>query len=75
MEATTFEVYLKDASTGESPVTSDHLDFYDSGVWVQLYAAREFYPYEQVAKIREVDSATTEADEPAAVPAEIEVGE
>ena len=73
MAATTFEVHLADASADEAPVTSERLDFYDSRVWVQLEAAREFYPYERIAKIREVESTPEpEADEPVAAPVEIE---
>ena len=59
MPGKTFEVHLVE---GESPVETEYVDFYDSGVWVDLEEGREFYPYERVAKVVELPGSEGEAD-------------
>lgn len=53
----TYEVHLTSDATGtadvESPVRTDRLDFYDSGVWAHTDDGRDFHPYEHVQVIRE----------------------
>ncbi|MFB6121879.1 MAG: hypothetical protein ABEJ78_00265 [Haloferacaceae archaeon] len=54
----TYVVYLTaatvaDEPTVESPISTDHIDFYDSGVWVSRDVGRDFFPYERIRLIRE----------------------
>lgn len=62
----TYEVHLEDA---EAAVSSDSLDFYDSGVWIRTGTGREFNPDGRILKIREVAASPepepeTEPEEP-----------
>lgn len=54
---TTYEVHLTQAVAEQlevdSPVTTDRVDFYDSGLWVGTPDGRDFYPYEHVLTVRE----------------------
>lgn len=79
MTKTTYEVYLSESERTDSPVRSDRLDFYDSGVWVQVDEGREFYPYGRIRKIREVEDGqsgpTGGEEETETEPAELEYGE
>lgn len=53
---TVYQVYLleDDPDAGvESPVTGHRLDFFDSGVWVEVEDGRDFFPYERVSVVRE----------------------
>lgn len=36
-----------------SPIETDRIDYYDSGVWVSTDEGRDFFPYEHVLTIRE----------------------
>ncbi len=36
-----------------SPVKGHKLEFYDTGVWLDREAGRNFFPYEQIRTIRE----------------------
>lgn len=53
----TYEVHLaSDVAEDlgvDSPVETDHIDYYDSGIWVAVEAGRDFYPYGHVLAIRE----------------------
>lgn len=57
MSEYSYEVHLTSDATGsagvESPVRTDRLDFYDSGVWAHTDDGRDFFPYEHVQVIRE----------------------
>jgi hypothetical protein len=59
----TYEVHLTEELSADvtSPVTTDRLDFYDSGVWAHGDAGRDFFPYERVAVIRELPAQADEA--------------
>jgi hypothetical protein len=59
MSGKSFEVHLVE---GESAVDTEYVDFYDSGVWVDLKEGREFYPYEQVAKVVEIPESEGESE-------------
>lgn len=53
-----YEVHLTSDATGgsadvESPVRTDRIDFYDSGVWVDQQPGRDFYPYSKIQVIRQ----------------------
>lgn len=52
-----YEVYLAadvaDELGVETPVETEHIDYYDAGIWVTTDSGREFYPYEHVLTIRE----------------------
>lgn len=50
-----YRVHLTaDPTTRESPtVETEHIDYYDSGIWVHLEEGRDFYPYERIAVIQE----------------------
>lgn len=53
----TFEVYLEDDPTGpdlESPVVTDHIDYYETGIWLSLERERVFVPFRTVEAIREL---------------------
>lgn len=56
-----YEVHLTDDIATElgvdSPVETDRIDYYDSGIWVADAAGRVFYPYRHVLAIREVTAA------------------
>lgn len=62
---TAYEVHLTDAVAEQlevdSPVTTDHVDFYDSGLWVGTRDGRDFYPYEHVLTVRERSTRTRRA--------------
>jgi len=60
MSESTYSVYLvqrrgeqggKRAVT--SPVSGHELDFFETGVWLDREAGRNFFPYEQIRTIRE----------------------
>ncbi len=58
MVENSYEVHLTSDATGgdasvESPVRTDRVDFYDSGVWVDQRPGRDFYPYAKIQVIRE----------------------
>jgi hypothetical protein len=59
-----YEVHL---TADEPPIESQYADFYDSGVWVDRDDGREFYPYERVAKVKEVPADGNDGVEPADV--------
>ena len=44
---------LVDELDVESPVETDHIDYYDTGLWVSHESGRDFYPYHQVLTIHE----------------------
>lgn len=79
-QETTYEVYLvpgaqKDEAALESPVVAEHVDFYDSGVWVTHVGGRDFFPYWRIRRISEGEAATAEADdEPAGRDGEFATG-
>lgn len=51
----------------DSPVETDHIDYYENGLWVTTAEGRDFYPYDHVLTIRE-RPATVETEPPAAEP-------
>lgn len=65
----TYHVHLREAAPAEveEPIETGHLDFYDSGVWIDRETDRVFFPWAQVAMIREVET-LPETDEPDANP-------
>lgn len=57
----------------ESPVETEHIDYYDAGLWVTTAVGRDFYPYDHVLTIRERPTTAEPAEETGpseAVPAE-----
>lgn len=63
--APTYEVHLRTAELPDvgmtSPVETDRLDFYDTGIWVvREDGGRVFFPWDRVEMIREVPAPTTE---------------
>lgn len=63
--APTFEVYLRTSELPDtgvtSPVETDRLDYYDTGIWVTRDdGGRVFFPWDRVDMIREVPAAPTE---------------
>ena len=57
--APTYEVHLRTAELPDagitSPVETDRLDFYDTGIWVSREDGhRDFFPWDRVDLIREV---------------------
>ncbi len=54
----TYRVYLREASphpSVTSPVETDHIEYYDSGVWLDRAGGRVFLPYHQIQLIAEGD--------------------
>jgi hypothetical protein len=60
-----YHVYVEETGSAavESPIESEQMDFFDSGVWAYTERGREFYPYERVQVIREVDASELESEE------------
>ena len=71
-----YEVHLKADVADElgvgSPIGTEHVDFYDSGLWVAGEGGRDFYPYDNVLTIHErpAPGGTTETEAEAAEQAE-----
>jgi hypothetical protein len=69
MVESTYEVHLTSDATGgsasvESPVRTDRIDFYDSGVWVDQEPGRVFCPYSKIQVVRQRPADTgSESDE------------
>lgn len=68
MPESTYSVYLVQRHGEQggkrevtSPVSGHKLDFYDTGVWLDREAGRNFFPYEQIRTIREHPEAEHEA--------------
>jgi hypothetical protein len=40
----------------DSPISTDRIDYYDSGLWVTHQEGRDFYPYDHVLTIHERSS-------------------
>lgn len=64
--APTYEVHLRTAELPDtgmtSPVETDRIDFYDTGIWVTREDnERVFFPWDRVDMIREVPAAPEEA--------------
>lgn len=36
-----------------TPIETEHIDYYESGIWVSTADGRDFFPYEHVLTIRE----------------------
>jgi hypothetical protein len=55
----------------DSPVETERIDYYDSGLWVSRDEGRDFYPYENVLTVHErpasgetvTDEATAEEED------------
>lgn len=60
-----YHVYVEDIGDAavDSPIESEQMDFFDSGVWAYTERGREFYPYERVQLIREVDVSELESED------------
>lgn len=71
--AVSFEVHLAgavaEALDVASPVETDRIDYYDSGIWVDGPEGRSFYPWTNVLAIRERSSTADEPTSPAEEPA------
>lgn len=60
----TYRVYLREASPHPavtSPVETDHIEYYDSGVWLDRSGGRVFLPYHQIQLIAEGDPGDDDA--------------
>ena len=69
----TYAVYLRETDFPgvevSSPVETDRLEFYDTGIWATREdGGRDFFPWERVALIREVTATATEDGEAAETP-------
>jgi hypothetical protein len=49
----------------DSPVETEQIDYYDSGLWVARGEGRDFYPYDTVLTIRERPAQETETEDEA----------
>jgi hypothetical protein len=68
MPESTYSVYLVQRHGEQggkrevtSPVSGHELEFYDTGVWLDREAGRNFFPYEQIRTIREHPEGEREA--------------
>jgi hypothetical protein len=61
----TYEVHLQSELVDEldidSPVETERIDYYDSGLWVRREEGRDFFPYHYVLTIRERPAASGES--------------
>lgn len=55
---TTYEIHLADVPNVPKHVTTDHVEYFESGIWVQAEAGRTFFPWGRVTMIRETVSGT-----------------
>jgi hypothetical protein len=62
-----YAVYLRESISSEldveSPIETDYIDFYDSGIWVARDEGRAFYPYEHVLTIHEGEGTEDEPED------------
>jgi hypothetical protein len=62
-----YAVYLRESISSEldveSPIETDYIDFYDSGIWVARDEGRAFYPYQHVLTIHEGEAAADESED------------
>jgi|GEM_PF-6018055 len=57
----------------ESPISTDRIDYYDSGLWVTRESGRDFYPYGHILTIQEREAGQEPGGTPDATQAEAEV--
>ena len=67
IDSTTYRIHLREESPDEdvkSPLTTDRIDYYDSGIWVHREEDRLFLPYHQIQLIREGAESEEESEAP-----------
>ncbi|WP_248895341.1 hypothetical protein [Haloplanus halobius] len=67
MASLSYQVHLTDEASdafGDDPVRADSVEFYDSGAWISHVDGRDFFPYERILRIREVETTTDSSQEP-----------